>query len=255
MTFAIVKVLPEPVTPRSTCVCSPASDMPFTSSSIAPGWSPFGSKSETILRATPPSLFSGRGGRCGTQVLSRNSGRPSSISRESDSTVAVTPDGGSAPASSSITSSPATGIKPAPARSLALARPPIDVPLAVRRGAVFCCFSFSGFKGIDRSERVGSPRPFTRRFGFSFAAPASASRAISSAQVEIDPDSFPAGTPSSFACGASPNPDFLRGGMSRIWGIEHRLAIPPPSPRRDLLTRHVRSGCRVQTSGRTACLS
>ena len=43
---------------------------------------------------TPPSDFSGRGGRCGTQVLSRNSGRPLSISADSASTVAVTADAG-----------------------------------------------------------------------------------------------------------------------------------------------------------------
>ena len=42
----------------------------------------------------PPSDFSGRGGRCGTQVLSRNSGRPLSISADSASTVAVTASAG-----------------------------------------------------------------------------------------------------------------------------------------------------------------
>ena len=62
--------------------------MPLTSSTIAVGWSPLGVSSETIFSGTPPSDFSGRGGRCGTQVLSRNSGLPLSISADSASTVA-----------------------------------------------------------------------------------------------------------------------------------------------------------------------
>ena len=49
ITLAMVKVLPEPVTPSSTWSrsfpCSPA-----TSSLMAPGWSPFGSKGETTLK-------------------------------------------------------------------------------------------------------------------------------------------------------------------------------------------------------------
>ena len=76
---------------------SPASlDARPPARAIACGWSPFGSNSETMPSGTPPSLFSGRGGRCGTQVLSRNSGRPCSISSESACTVAVTPACGSA---------------------------------------------------------------------------------------------------------------------------------------------------------------
>ena len=69
MTCAAVKVLPEPVTPSSTWSRSSAL-MPSTSSAMAVGWSPLGSYSDTSLKATPPSDFSGRGGRCGM-----NSGR------------------------------------------------------------------------------------------------------------------------------------------------------------------------------------
>ena len=64
ITLAIVKVLPEPVTPSSTCVRSWRLT-PSTSSLIACGWSPFGSKSEAMVKRLPPSDFSGRGGRCG----------------------------------------------------------------------------------------------------------------------------------------------------------------------------------------------
>jgi len=42
MTLAIVYVLPEPVTPSSTCSSMPFSS-PCTSVSIASGWSPDGS--------------------------------------------------------------------------------------------------------------------------------------------------------------------------------------------------------------------
>ena len=43
--------------------------MPSTSSLIAVGWSPFGSYSDLMTKRTPPSDFSGRGGRCGVQIL------------------------------------------------------------------------------------------------------------------------------------------------------------------------------------------
>ena len=104
----------------------------------------------------PPSDFSGRGGRCGAQVLSRNSGRPLSISADSASTVAVTASAGdrgqtagrrphralrrgasaagsgfsvarNASASSSDMSMPGTGLRPAAARS--------GRPLAAHGGA------------------------------------------------------------------------------------------------------------------------
>ena len=86
--------------------------MPSTSSLIAVGWSPFGSYSDLITKRTPPSDFSGRGGRCGVQILTwpsspLNSGRPSRIRFSSASAVALTPSasillrGGRASASSS----------------------------------------------------------------------------------------------------------------------------------------------------------
>ena len=70
--------------------------MPSTSSLIAVGWSPFGSYSDLITNGTPPSDFSGRGGRWGVQTLfwpslPLNSGRPSRISFSSASAVAATP--------------------------------------------------------------------------------------------------------------------------------------------------------------------
>jgi len=49
MTFAIVKVLPEPVTPRSVCTWLP-SLKPCTKASMASGWSPVGAKSEWSLK-------------------------------------------------------------------------------------------------------------------------------------------------------------------------------------------------------------
>ena len=53
ITFAIVKVLPEPVTPSSTWVRS-CRLMPSTSSRIAVGWSPFGSYSDLMTKGCPP---------------------------------------------------------------------------------------------------------------------------------------------------------------------------------------------------------
>ena len=44
--------------------------MPSTNSAIAVGWSPFGWYSDLSSKRTPPSDFSGRGGRCGVHTLS-----------------------------------------------------------------------------------------------------------------------------------------------------------------------------------------
>src|SRR5262245_35791016 len=63
----MVKVLPKPVTPSSTWLRS-GSSTPATNSVIACGWSPRGSYSAMRSKATPPSDFSGRGGRCGINV-------------------------------------------------------------------------------------------------------------------------------------------------------------------------------------------
>ncbi len=67
ITLAIVKVLPEPVTPSSTCVCSPSRAL-AVSSAIAVGWSPDGSYSETSSKRLPPIDFSGRTGLWGTNL-------------------------------------------------------------------------------------------------------------------------------------------------------------------------------------------
>jgi hypothetical protein len=52
MTFAIVKVLPEPVTPSSVW-WRRFLRMPSVSSAIAFGWSPAGSNSDTTRNARP----------------------------------------------------------------------------------------------------------------------------------------------------------------------------------------------------------
>ena len=75
ITLATVKVLPEPVTPKSTWSRSSALT-PLTSSLMAVGWSPFGSNSDTDLKGRPPSDFGGLGGLTGVKVGSgTNSGR------------------------------------------------------------------------------------------------------------------------------------------------------------------------------------
>ena len=131
----MVNVLPEPVTPSSTCVWS-ARPTPSTRSLIAVGWSPAGSKSDFMTIAMPPSDFSGRAGRCGVHSWPfLCSGLPLSISADSADTVAVTPELVIRSASSRSMSSPATGFRPAAARSRAEAAPPIEVPRAVLVGA------------------------------------------------------------------------------------------------------------------------
>ena len=114
--------------------------------------------------AMPPSDFSGRAGRCGVHSWPfLCSGLPLSISADSADTVAVTPDGGIRSASSRSMSSPATGFRPAAARSRAVAAPPIEVPRAVLVGAdersgIFLGFGLAvpagrGFSPLSRSAR------------------------------------------------------------------------------------------------------
>ena len=80
----MVKVLPEPVTPSSTWSRS-CERTPLTNSSIACGWSPSGSNSDTTRNRRPPSDLSGRGGRCGTHGgRLRMLGSPSSKSALSE---------------------------------------------------------------------------------------------------------------------------------------------------------------------------
>ena len=84
ITLAMVKVLPEPVTPSSTWSRS-CERTPLTNSSIACGWSPSGSNSDTTRNRRPPSDLSGRGGRCGTHGgRLRMLGSPSSSSALSE---------------------------------------------------------------------------------------------------------------------------------------------------------------------------
>ena len=56
MTFAIVKVLPEPVTPSNTCVRMP-SLTPSASFSIACGWSPVGLNFECSLNSISSAVY------------------------------------------------------------------------------------------------------------------------------------------------------------------------------------------------------
>ena len=87
----MVKVLPEPVTPSSTWSRS-CERTPLTNSSIACGWSPSGSNSETTRKRRPPSDLSGRGGRCGTHGgRLRILGSPSSSSAFSESADTAAP--------------------------------------------------------------------------------------------------------------------------------------------------------------------
>ncbi|OWK20809.1 hypothetical protein AJ88_25360 [Mesorhizobium amorphae CCBAU 01583] len=102
-------------------------------------------------------------------------------------TVAVTPLDVIVSASSSEMSSPATGLRPAAVRSLAVAAPPIEVPRAVRPG---------------EAERSGI---FFAAFGFGCC---SASRSICSAQSAIEPVS---GVPENSVCGASAKPPLCSG--------------------------------------------
>ena len=50
MTLAMVKVFPDPVTPKRTCALSPRNS-PVVSCRMASGWSPVGLKSEEILKS------------------------------------------------------------------------------------------------------------------------------------------------------------------------------------------------------------
>ena len=144
--------------------------------------------------AMPPSDFSGRAGRCGVHSWpSLCSGLPLSISADSAATVAVTRRTWPAcSASSSEMSRPATGLRPAAARSRAVAAPPIEVPRAVLVGAA----DRSGIFFLLRAGLAGPP-------GAAGAAGVSACRAMSAAQPAIEPA---AGVPESSGCGASAKP-------------------------------------------------
>ncbi len=241
-------------------MCSPASLIPFTSSSIAAGWSPFGSNSETILSGTPPSLFSGRGGRCGTQVWSRNSGRPFSIRSESACTVAVTAPCGVASASSSVTSRPATGISPAPARSLR--RGAAAHRRAARGLERLFVARFSSPGDASPAQAGASGRKASGRRAPSPGAWASPSRSleIASAHAETGPDG--SGRPSRRACGASEKPSVPRSlarpdrpesvgfcGISAIWDAPREMARRLDRGSRMLLTIRVMPPGVVPSAG------
>jgi hypothetical protein len=134
ITLAMVKVLPEPVTPSSTWLRSPFST---ALDEVGDGGRLVAGGLVVGLHADGDAAFGfvGRGGRCGVQILpSLNSGLPLSISADSASTVAVT----AVPAqraSSSVVSMPETGLRPAAARVFGSVVPPIEVPRAEAAGA------------------------------------------------------------------------------------------------------------------------
>ena len=122
-------------------------------------------------------------------------------------------------ASSSEMSRPATGLRPAAARSFAVAAPPIEVPRAVLVGAEERSGMFLDLAGLSPLRPFGPPPPSRGRRSASLAplppldgeSPTegrawgafSASLAICSAQSEIEPVS---GAPVNPACGASAKP-------------------------------------------------
>jgi hypothetical protein len=68
MTFAIVYVFPDPVTPRRVWYCDPDSK-PSTSSLMAPGWSPAGEKGAVRVNPEGGSLPTSWGARRFVTVL------------------------------------------------------------------------------------------------------------------------------------------------------------------------------------------
>ncbi len=181
----------------------------------------------------PPSDFCGRAGRCGTQISPfLNSGLPLSMSLESASTVAVTAPVASDWASSSETSMPAIGLRPAAARVLGSEEAPIETPREVlcaltlsslrdfaprgprigsdarsglRPAADFCAFSSATFSACLRAStsiflRCLPAFEASSRWLSTVEASASASNCFT--QSETEPES---GAPSNGACGASSN--------------------------------------------------
>ncbi len=161
--------------------------------------------------AMPPSDFSGRAGRCGVHSWPfLCSGLPLSISADSAETVAVTPEVVIRSASSRSMSSPATGFRPAAARSRAEAAPPIEVPRAVLVGADERSGIFFGFglAGLGRAQPL-PPWP------------------ICSAQSATEPLS---GAPLKSACGASENPLGCSGSAASrnsVSGLRRRRSEAP----------------------------
>ncbi len=249
ITLAMVKVLPEPVTPSRTWLRSLAL-APSTRSAIACGWSPAGVRSVAILIFMPPSDFSGRAGRCGVQSLPfLCSGLPLSMRSDSACTVLVLAVPASDFSASSIDMSrPATALSPAAARARGSVVPPMDVPREVL--AFFSLTAERAPPWPARAPRTGSDArsrlppsavSLSRAAAFLRCLPAaeriarfsslrrartassSACLAMSDAQSAIEPD---AGAPSKEACGASPKPvlsssreEVLRGdlAMAGIW--------------------------------------
>ncbi len=186
----------------------------------------------------PPSDLSGRAGRCGVQILpSLNSGLPLSISADSASTVAVTAPGARFWASSSEVSMPATGLRPARARSFGSVELPIEVPRALRLVVVFdAAFSAAALSVATCSLWARAAFSTLRRCFPAWEASerwlsmpaASASDSSCLTQSATEPVS---GAPSKAVCGASSKPpgvvelfwDFFGvWAMARIWRMPPR---------------------------------
>ncbi|MOA07176.1 hypothetical protein D3C78_1268600 [compost metagenome] len=157
---------------------------------------------------TPPSDFGGRAGRCGVHSLpSLNSGLPLSISFDSASTVAVTAPGARLAASSSDTSMPATGLRPAAARVFGSLDAPMETPRAVLEAVVFLAVFEAAFSASLRASisiflRCLPAFEAISRWVSTEDASASASSCFT--QSETLPLS---GAPSNDDCGASSKPE------------------------------------------------
>ncbi len=162
----------------------------------------------------PPSDFSGRCGRCGTQSLMF--GSPERIRSSSAVKVAPTPAFAMLPASSRLTSRPETGINPASARRFGSDVPPISVPrddflsptlLALAPGAFAPAPPLDAFRrclpASERMRRVSSARA-ARALISSFET---VRVSPSSCSIQLETGPFRStGAPSKEACGDSPKP-------------------------------------------------
>ena len=197
---------------------------------MAVGWSPAGSKSETILIAMPPSDFSGRAGRCGVQscavLVQRVAGFDQRRKRRDRGG-----DAGIRQRLGILQRDVEAGdrIEAGGRALLRRAAPPIEVPRAVLVGAE----ERSGMRLDDFGFKAPSPgsrrEPPSPRWGEEVEAATSctlfspsgeggpkgrmmgafsASRTICSAQSDTDPVS---GVPESSGCGDSSKPPRCNG--------------------------------------------
>ena len=218
ITLAIVKVLPEPVTPSSTCVRSrastPCDEVPDRGRLVA-GRLEVGDHLERDaafgLSPAAPADAAPRAGR------SCAAGCRLSISAESASTVAVTPPDRQRLGVLQRNVEPGDGHQAGAGALLGRAAPPMEVPRAVLVGA-------EERSGIFLDLRCPSPLPSPR----GASALRSASFEISSAQSEIEP---PSGAPENSAWGASEKPRGCSGSAASMKSVSglRRFGLPARS--------------------------